>query len=71
MTPVYNGSHENDNQKDWTKTVTEDLIKLDLKLNYEEITNMKKSKFKNMVKNQVDVKAEKALKLSKKQSKIK
>ena len=48
---------KNNNQKDWTKTVTEDLIKLDLKLNYEEITNMKKSKFKNLVKNQVEVKA--------------
>ena len=33
------------------------MIQLDLKLNYEEITNMKKSKFKNLVKNQVEVKA--------------
>ena len=53
----FESQSKNNNQKDWTKTVTEDLIKLDLKLNYEEITNMKKSKFKNLVKNQVEVKA--------------
>ena len=47
---------KNPSKSDWVKTVTNDLQELNIQLNFEDIKNISKSMFKNLVKDKVKIK---------------
>ena len=68
----FESQRKNKTSKDWVTTVLEDLKKINLNMNFDEIRNMKKSVFMNTIKRKTEYEALKYLEtLKEKHSKVK
>ena len=72
LSRVFQSQLENPSRKDWITTIKNDLQEIDLNIQFDDIKNMRKDDFKNLVKRKIEANAlQELVKIKLKHSKVK